>query len=509
MAEKKNFDSDFCGSLPLHHINSIQDYGYLLVLDIKSLVFLQVSENVSGLLQRKLQEIIGSPLSEYMEQDDVIKIRDLVDKGIKNRVPLSLSFLESFIKDNFNALLHIKSDYLIIELEKAGGDGNSSFSDVYQKLKYISATIDLADTVQQVCDIAIRELRQVSGFDGVLMYRFDEDWNGTVIAENKDDRLTAYFGQTFPASDVPKQARQLYLKNPYRLIPDRNYQPVRLYPVINPITNAFIDLSDCNLRGVAAVHLEYMKNMGIEASMSIRVIYNDTLWGLISCHHIGAKYIDFEVCSIFEWLSDVISNKISLLINKERYHIAQELQQKRVALTDQVYSDGDLATGLLNHHDTNIMSLFGATGAVLVLNGKTESTGHVPGKDELENLMLWLEGKNLNEVFSTDYIAGLYAEAEEYADRVSGLIFIPINTNKADFVVCFRPELIEDISWGGNPNMAINFEKDSKVYHPRNSFELWKQTVSQHSLPWTSHELEVAESLRNFLFEFRAKQLLQ
>jgi len=508
MAEKKNFDSDFCGSLPLHHINSIQDYGYLLVLDIKSLLFVQVSENVSGLLHKELKDIIGSPLSDCIEHDDLLKISDLVNKGIKERVPLSLGFSDSSITDTFNALLHIKSDILIIELEKAGTGGSSSFSDTYQRIKHISATIDLAATVQQVCDIAIRELRNISGFDGVLMYQFDEEWNGTVIAENKDERLSAYFGQTFPASDVPKQARQLYLKNPYRLIPDRNYKPVRLYPVINPVTNAFTDLSDCNLRGVAAVHLEYMKNMGIEASMSIRVIYNDTLWGLISCHHIGPKYIDFEVCSTFEWLSDVISNKISLLINKERYQIAQELQQKRIILTDQVYSDGELAAGLMHHQEANIMSLFGATGAVLVLNGKIESTGLVPGKDELENLLLWLEGKNQDKVFSTDYIAGLYAEAEEYADRVSGLIFIPINTNKADFVVCFRPELIEDISWGGNPNLAINFEKDSKVYHPRNSFELWKQTVSQHSLPWTSHELEVAESLRNFLFEFRAKQLL-
>jgi len=506
MAEKKNFDSGFCGSLPLHHINSIQDYGFLLVLDRRSLSIIQASENVAGLFAKSIQELIGTSLRTFMPAEEISKLEELIGKGVSTKIPTVLTFNVSDITDSFHALLHIKADYIIIELEKVHKIGVRNFTDVFQEIKYISAAIDHAETVQEVCNVAIHELRKLSGFDGILMYQFDADWNGTVIAEEKDERLERYIGQTFPASDVPKQARQLYLKNPYRLIPNRVYQPIKLYPVINPVTNTFIDLSDCNLRGVAGVHLEYMKNMDIMASMSIRVIYNETLWGLISCHHLDTKYLSYEICSVFEWLSDVISSKITLILNKQEYHLNNELQAKRVGLTDKVYAEDNIAAGLLNK-DQDILDLFKATGAVVRINGRMETKGNVPGKDALDNLMLWLEGKKITQVFSTNHVAELYDDGAEFAAVVSGLLVIPIDGGKGDFVVCFRPEVIEDINWGGDPNHAINFDKDGKSYHPRNSFKLWKQTVREQALPWSAYELEVAESLRSFLFEFRTKQL--
>jgi len=507
MADKKNFDSDFCGNLPLHHINSIQDYGYLLILDKRDLRVIQASENTGELFAASMQELIGSSFPSYLSTVELDKLQDLLNKGAGTKIPMMLNFNLSVITDSFHALIHIKPDYVIIELEKAHKIGVSTFTEVFQDVKYISTAIDHAETVQEVCDIAIHELRKLSGFDGVLMYRFDEEWNGTVIAEEKDDRLERYISQTFPASDVPKQARQLYLKNPYRLIPNREYKPVRLYPVINPVTNAFIDLSDCNLRGVAPVHLEYMKNMDLKASMSIRVIYNEKLWGLISCHHLQQKYLNYELCSIFEWLSDVISSRITLILNKQDYNLVHQLQLKRVAITDRVYAEDNITTGLLKDDEYDLLDLFKATGAAVSLNGRVETKGEVPVKDALDNLLLWLEGKHPDKIFSTHHIADLYDDGAAFADMVSGLLVIPIDSSKGDFVVCFRPEVVEDINWGGDPNNAINFDKDGKNYHPRNSFKLWKQTVREHALPWNKYELEVAESLRSFLFEFRTKQL--
>jgi chemotaxis family two-component system sensor kinase Cph1 len=507
MAERKNFDSDFCGSLPLHHINSIQDYGYLLVLDKSNLSIIQASENLAELLGRNIQELVNISLTEFFEQDELDKIIRISAAGLNNRIPLTLVSGKSAGEYTFQALQHTKSAYILIELEKTDKDTTRSFIDVFQTVKYISAALDQANTVQQICDVAVHELRKLSNFDGVLMYKFDEDWNGTVIAEEKDPRLERYIGQTFPASDVPKQARELYLRNPYRLIPDRQYASVRLYPVINPLTNAFTDLADCNLRGVAAVHLEYMHNMNVDASMSIRVIYNEQLWGLISCHHIDKKYISYELCSIFEWLSDLISGRITLILNKEEFQITQELQKIRGILTDRIYAENQISVGLFDGDTESILHLFKASGAVVNLKGRIESIGDVPAKDDLENIMLWLEGKNMRKVFATENLSGIYDDAAVFASMASGLLVIPVNAEKGDFVLCFRPEVIEDIHWGGDPNHAINFEKDGKNYHPRNSFELWKQTVLHHSLPWSRHELEIAESLRNFLFEFRMKQL--
>jgi len=505
MIEKKQYDSDFCGSLPINFINSIQDYGYVFVLEREQLSIIQVSENVSDVLNSSFQQLIGMPFEAIVTTSDFARLKTIFSEKNATRIPLTLSLKHN--DQSFYSLIHVYPQHLIIEMEAVDELKGRKFTEVFQEVKNLSGEIEQADSVIEVCNITVKELRKLSGFDGVLMYTFDENWNGRVVAEDKDDRLEHYLGQTFPASDVPKQARELYLKNPYRLIPNRNYKPSRLYPVINQLSNSFTDLSSCNLRGVPGVHLEYMGNMGINASMSIRVIKNGQLWALISCHNIEPKYLDYEICAVFEWLSIVISNRISLILNQEEYNFSIELQSKRTALTDSIYAGEDITEGLISATGPNILSLFNADGAAVVINGRVETLGSVPEKDDLENLLLWLEGKNVNKVFSTSNLPGLYGDAEAYTHCGSGILVIPIDSERGDYVICFRPEVVETIDWGGNPNEAINFEPDGKSYHPRNSFKLWKERLLMHSEPWNLKELEVADSLRNFLFEFRTRQL--
>lgn len=501
MANKQNYDSEFCGSLPLHHVNMIQPHGYLLVLNRETLNIIQVSENVQELLGKAAAEVINTPLGSYISEAE---LKHLQGRFIaEDKVPLTLNINGQRVL----VLVHTKSNYILLELEKAGESLERSFIDVFQEVKYSMAAIDAASSVQEACNTAIHELKKISGFDGVLMYKFDESWNGTVIAEEKEEGLEHYLGLTFPASDVPKQARQLYLKNPYRLIPNRNYTPVRLYPVINPLSHSFTDLSDCNLRSVAAVHLEYMESMGIVASMSIRVICNERLWGLISCHHKTAHHLNFELCSMFELLSGVISNKITSITNKEEYDFVNDLQSQRAVLTEHIYAQNDIVKGLLHAGDDNILSLFKASGAVIALGGKTESTGEVPDSEYLENLLLWLQGKGINKVYATDHLTDVYDEAAAYSDTASGMLVIPVDAAIGDYIICFRPERLHTISWGGNPNEAINFEQDGRNYHPRKSFQRWQETVKNTSLPWHGQELNVAETLRSFIFEFKTRQL--
>jgi chemotaxis family two-component system sensor kinase Cph1 len=502
MAEK-NYDSEFCGNVPLHNVNLIQDYGYLIVLDKATLDVVQVSENLEQLLNKPVQEVVNTPISAYIEKGQLADLTNKLNVGIKDKIPLAFSFAGQAML----ALAHTKPEYIILELQKAGDDTNRYFTDVFQEIKYTMAAIDNATSVKEVSEIAVREVKRVAGFDGVMMYRFDKDWNGTVIAEEKEDGLEAYIGHTFPASDIPRQARQMYYKNPYRLIPNREYQPIRLYPVINPVTHSFIDLFDCNLRSVAAVHIEYLKNMNVMASMSIRVTHNEELWGLMACHHITPRYLSFEICSVLELLSSVISNKISSIINKEEFDLLAHIQNQRGTITEHVYADNDIATGILKEGNDNLLKMFGATGAAVVLDGKHETMGQTPDTDSVENLVYWLQGKNINKVFSTNHLADLYEDAGKYADIASGMLVIPIDAAKGDYILCFRPEVVRTINWGGDPNEAINFESDGKKYHPRYSFKLWKQIVEQTSLPWLQHELNAADSFRSFIFEFKTKQI--
>ena len=496
----KNYDSEFCGSLPLHQINLIQPYGYLLVLEKDTLKVVQASENVSAIFGLPVEETIGSAISTYLQEDEVKSLSDRFQTGIRDKIPLSMTFdLKEYI-----ALVHSKGDYLIVELEQAGQ--KSSFLQVQQQLKFVMAEINLAQSVKEASEIMVRALKKIAGFDRVLMYQFDKNWNGSVIAEVREEGMEPYIGLKFPASDIPRQARALYLKNPYRLIPNREYTPVRLYPVINPLTNSFIDLSDCNLRSVAAVHLEYMQNMGIKASMSIRVIKDDKLWGLISCHHQEPQYLPYETCSLFELLSEVISSKITSITNREEFQERSMLQNQRTLLVDQVYSTADLFQGLLNNSAT-VAGLFNSGGAVLSFKGRTQSVGEVPEDEEIVNIRYWLQDKKDDNVFAENSLASAFEPARAYVQQGSGLLSIPINRQRGDFLMLFRPEVVKKVNWGGNPEQAINFEDDGKKYHPRNSFKQWQETLKQHSEPWSKEELEIAEGLRSFIFEYSSKHL--
>jgi len=507
MSEKRNYDAEFCGNLPIHHINSIQDYGYLIVLDNKTLNVIQISENLSTITNEVPAQMVNKNLSLWFSQHDVAHIAKLIKGDAKDRIPINLTFENDGEQLHFDGLVHIKKDYTLLEIEPASKEGQQSFSDVFQEVRQFISAMESASTLEEVCNVAIKQLRKVSGFDGVRMYHFDSVWNGTVIAEEISGALESYLGQTFPASDVPKQARALYLKNPFRLISNRAYHPVRLFPVINPITNAFIDLSDCNLRGVASVHLEYMQNMNVSASMSIRVLRGDKLWGLISCHNIEPKYPNVDMRYIFEWLSVEISSRITAILNQEDYQQSAFRLDKRTAITDLIYAKDDIIEGLLDDENLNILSLFNAGGVVVKIGNRIESRGDIPDKSEIYNLMLWLEGKEIEKVYASDQLSEVYEEAKAYEKLGSGILVIPIDGRNGDYMICFRPEVIQQIKWGGDPEQVINFDKDGKNYHPRNSFKLWLQTVYGQSLPWSNNELEIAESLRNFIFEFRTKQL--
>lgn len=506
MAKDNNYDADFCGNLAIHQTNSIQDYGYLLVVDISSLEIVQGGENIDGITTTKIKDLIGSNLSAILSKDDIERLKSEISKGPRNRVPFSCAINKDGTNLLLNILLHIKRDMVLLEIEKDDQQPERSFSEVFQEVRSFISIIEHTESLEEICRASIHEVRRLAGFDGIRMYRFDKEWNGTVIAEEIEGELESYLGQTFPASDVPKQARALYVKNPYRLIPNSVYKACKLFPVINPITNGFLDLSDCNLRSVAGVHLEYMANMNVTASMSIRVMVDGILWGLISCHHITSKYLSTELRSIFEWLSMEISYRISSVIKQEVLTRSTKMLKTQAAITEHIFTKGSIKKGLMEDENKNLQLLFNSTGFAISLGGNISSVGLVPKKEDLENLFLWAGGKVFSNIFSSHELGEVYDEAESYPELASGLLIIPIDANKGDFIICFRPEVIRNIKWGGDPNHVINFEKDGISYHPRNSFKLWLQTVHGQSEPWSDIELETAESLRKFIVDFKVAQ---
>ncbi|WP_207512950.1 GAF domain-containing protein [Longitalea luteola] len=496
MSQFSKYDSEFCGNIPIHIINTTQEYGVLLVLDRHKLTIEQLGENAEAFFGSPFKNLAGKPVQDLIGAAASHVLEEHLQKG--NGKYATAWEIKG---ERYNTLLHVKENMVIVEMEnQPAADTESSFSALYQSLRETISQIESATDIKQVCTIAAAELKRITGFDKVMIYAFDQDWNGNVLAEAMEPDMESYIGFTFPASDIPKPARDMYQKNPYRFIPDRDFKPVKLYPVINPITNTFLDMSECNLRGVAAVHVEYLKNMQVMASMSVRLLKDGALWGLIACHHKTARRIDNQLCTVLEFLSTVISARINLLYHQKVQDLSARLNSLYTQLIENIYQSKNLVKSLL-HEKPHVLDLFDAQGVVITYRNKKETAGEVPNASQLEDLVLWLHLKNLRKVFYTDSLSGIYDMAAEYQDIASGMLVIPIQAAQDEYLILFRKEFIRTTSWGGNPEERIFFDKDPKIYHPRHSFKLWQEHVKGFSKPWLPEEIMAAENLRSFIYE--------
>lgn len=497
-----NYDTEFCGKVPLHQTNLVQPHGVLLVVKSDDLTILQGSDNIQEVFGNEVEKVVGQSLGDIITSSEAALLRQRLQGELEGKIPVTLTLGGK----SRLVLVQKQGAYFIAEVEKEEHAAVDSFVDVYQELKFAISTIESAATAEAACITAAREIRRLSGFDKVMIYRFDKDWNGEVIAEEMEEGMDSYLGLKFPASDVPKPARDLYQRNPYRLIPNVGYEPVRLYPVINPLTGAFTDLTDSNLRSVVPVHLEYLHNMKVSASMSTRILCDGKLWGLIACHHREPKYLSYQMCSVFELLSHVISARISALTNGETHEHQSKLQQLLTKVMESVYRSGSLAQGLKGQ-ETALLSMLGAGGIAFTFDSQVELVGRTPEAGAVRDLVYWLQTHSAYKSFQQTSLSAVYEDAGAYVAIASGLLALPVQPDKGEYILAFRPEVIQTTNWGGNPNEAIQFEADRKNYHPRNSFRLWQETVRKTALPWSRAEMEVAESFRALVIEYTLNKM--
>lgn len=279
-SQRQNNDAAFCDRIPLHQTNLIQPHGVLVVADKIDLSVIQISTNASLLFELEPKQLINKPLNELIDEKS---FHDLKQKSGDSYFKYSQLFTLLVRKnDRYKkhlSLIHEKDGFLLIEidLKNVTDNLNNDFISFYQQIQHFMSAINLTSSVKEVAAIAAKEIKALSGFDKVMIYSFDEEWNGTVIAEEMEPGMESYLGLKFPATDIPKQARDLYLRNPYRTIPNRDYKAIPLIPELNTITNDLTNLADCKLRSVINVHREYLKNMNVRASMSTRIIHKEQL----------------------------------------------------------------------------------------------------------------------------------------------------------------------------------------------------------------------------------------
>lgn len=492
----------------IHTSSMIQPHGIVLVLEEPSLKVIQATINCHYAFGIRAQEMIDKTLEELFDPFQV----DLIQKGV---VQENLDFInptKMWVRKNggeyaiFDGVFHRNKDgILILELEPAESQESIPFLSFYHLAKASIGRLENSASLKDYCQVIVQEVRKVTGFDRVMLYKFDEDDHGAVIAEEKLDRLEPYLNLHFPASDIPKPARKLFGSNWIRLIPDAYAEPVELFPATNPSNNRPLDLTLSILRSPFPCHLEYLHNMGVGASLTISLIDNGKLWGIIACHHLTPKYVPYELRKACEFLGRVIFSEISNREESEDYDYRLKLDRMRSQIINNITQAESLVEGLLKD-ETALLDLAAATGAAVCLNGTWTVAGETPKEEELNLLVQWLY-KNINEeVFCTDSLPEIYPEANSYKNTASGLIAMGIS--RRNYVLWFRPEVIQTVNWGGDPNHAYQtVDSDEGLrLSPRKSFELWKEEVRLTSLPWKQVETNGVKELRRVIVNIVLRQ---
>lgn len=490
-----NVDLTNCAREQIHVPNSIQPHGALIILDRNSFNIIQASKNVFNIIGYEYADLIGYPLTKILDNLNIEKIKNCLDKDFASINPLKVNINGQIL----NLIVHENDNFIFLEFEPVDSKYQNDFLSFYNMTKKVVDEMQSSANLQELSEIIVKNIRDITGFDRVMVYRFDEDGSGNVIAEAKKYKLESFLGLCYPATDVPKPARRLYKLNYVRMISDINYQEVSLPR--HPETDEPFDLSYANLRSVSPIHIEYLQNMGVGASMSISLIHENKLWGLIACHHYQPKYLPYEVRVACEFLGKVMS--LNLIAKEERENIRYKdlIKDKLAQIVDKMSKTSDVAESLRKNSDL-LQSLINADGLACCLEGVITLSGTTPEIQQINDLIFWLKKNQDQNFFYTDQLSEVYPQAKDYQAVASGIMILYLSRVANSYIIWFRSEVSKTVKWAGNPHKDVKLEEDGTLtLSPRKSFELWKERLSGRSLPWRQCEIQQVREFRNLLVD--------
>ncbi len=476
-----------CSSEPIHIPGAIQPFGVLLAFSRASGKCTQASANCGDLLPVSAEQALGRSLGELFGDAARALEHAAALEDPASGSPLSLDSSGRRLE----AQLHRHDGTLIVELEPSpeGADPSRHF----RRLQGALTEMRAVDSPAALFDFVARFVADFTGYERAMVYRFDDDWHGEVVGECLLADVDSYMGLHFPASDIPEQARALYAKNWLRIIPDAGYTPVPLVPELDPESGRPLDLGKAALRSVSPVHLEYLRNMDVGASMSISLIVEGKLWGLVACHHRTPRPLAPGIRAACELFGQIASAQIESLTRVRRESRRIEAARIQTGFFDSIAREATFAEALTKYTPA-LLRFMQAAGAAVVTGSELTLVGTTPPQEDVEALVSWLRGQAVEPVFVTDSLGSEYPPARAFKGVASGLLALRLSRMPDEYVLWFRPEIVTTVTWAGNPEKAAH---DDGILHPRKSFGAWKETVTGRSLPWEEPEIQGAHELLN------------
>lgn len=497
-------DLSNCEREQIHLAASIQPHGALLLLREPDYEIVQASANAVDYLNLD-GDIVGRSLPELCG-DLSERINPHLDEPL-HTIPIAVQCRLGNPAGEFDGLLHRPADGgLIVELERAGPRVDFS-KHIDEGLQKIVAAVSL----RQLCDDVATIFKDLTGYDRVMVYRFDDEGHGEVFSEQREPHLEAYLGNRYPASDIPQIARQLYVRNRVRVLVDVDYQPIPLIPRLSPLTGQDLDMSLCFLRSMSPIHTQYLKNMGVGATLVASLVIGGRLWGLIACHHYEPRVIHYETRVVCELLAENIATRIAALESFVQAQAELAVRRLEQRMVEAISREGDWRLALFESPQSLLQPL-DANGAALKVDGQVLTTGEVPSTKQLREIGRWLDKQPRAPVLAT---ASLGIDEPAFAAMsamASGIVAAPISNAPGEYLMWFRPERIRTVTWGGNPFKPVVVGNDPADLSPRRSFSQWHQLVEGTSEPWSQADLMAASligrTVADVVLQFRSVRML-
>ena len=503
-------DLSSCDQEPIRIPGSIQPHGFLLCLS-SQLIVQQASANLQALAGTAAEAAIGQALDQVVGAAAAALLAPYRNGQPLPVRPLYLGSAHLANGAYVDVLGHAADGLLLVEFETTARQAPADFRQLFPLVGEFMQNLPGATTIEAMSTLAARQIRAVTGFGRVMVYRFDHDGHGHVMAECRADGYHSYLGQHFPASDIPSQARDLYRVNRIRLIGDANYTPSPLVPAHNPLTGAPTDLSFAALRSVSPIHLQYMRNMDTLASMSVSVMVKGQLWGLISCHNAVPHPVEFDKRSACEQLGQILSLSIESREDADDLQFRLELRRIMVSMLAGLTQSADFIDNMSNVFP-ELLRFARAGGVVIVVDDRVILHGDTPDETQIRGLVDWLGVHSQTDLFHTDHLSALYPPAAQFMRNGSGLLAMPISRIHQHYLLWFRPELVQTVDWAGNPHGKEEAAALHQQLSPRTSFASWRETIHGTSAPWHSGEIELALEFRSALLGIaleRAEQMAE
>jgi chemotaxis family two-component system sensor kinase Cph1 len=489
-----------CDSEPVKTPGCVQAHGALLVLRSTDLRILQASDNTVRLLGHSVGDLLGQFIGVVLGEPGQSRLLAMLASEPTQCNPLHLLTLPKHNDSpELDVTLHSVDDVIILEFE-ATGRTRDDRPDYYALVKKTVARLQSASSLRQFCDNVAKEVRDLTGLDRVMVYKFHADGHGEVLSESRRGDLASWLGLHYPAEDIPKPAREIFTKTWIRPVPDVSGELAELVPLLNPDTGKPLDMTYCALRGVSIMYTEYLRNMQVCAALTMAIRHDDQLWGLIACHHYGGPYpVSHQVRAACEFLAQVVSLQHRAAENKEHDAYRLKIEDVHQTLLTAAGREGGLVS--LVTGTPSLLQGIEAGGFALFYLDRWWRIGNTPSEDQLESLGDWLNDEVLplraRPLFATDCLAKTYAPAAAFSNTASGLLAVPVAVHGRELMLWFRPEIIQTVNWGGDPNDKPHVAGlNGSRLTPRRSFEIFIESVRQQSLPWKTVELEAAAGLR-------------